>query len=167
MSSKPTSGRRRTPDRYHYRECGLPNVWLLNGFKVKDTPYGRGVSIHDMAALHSCIGKALCDKSKSLTGFEFRFLRVEMDYSEDELGGLLGLTGQQIRNIENERTAIQEWCDRLVRHVYLESIDPMSVYAEEVSRRHELGITWDDLCLLTRGREKDWTKAPATLPTPA
>ena len=167
MSSKPTTGRQQTPDGYHYRECGLPNVWLLNGFKLKDTPYGRGVSIHDLAGLHSCIGKEVCEKSKSLTGMEFRFLRLETDHSEDKLGGLLGLTGQQIRNIESGRTAIHEWCDRLVRHVYLESIDPMSVYAEEVNRRDELGITWDDLCLLIGGRRKDWTKAPAVSLAPA
>ena len=77
------------------------------------------------------------------------------------------MTGQRIRNIESGRTAIHEWCDRLVRHVYLETIDPMSVYVEEVNRRDELGLTWDDLCLLIKGRTKDWTKAPNALPAPA
>ena len=31
---------------YHYRECGLRNVWLANGFDEHDTPYGPGIAIH-------------------------------------------------------------------------------------------------------------------------
>ena len=158
MVSRPKRHLRQTEDGYHYTECGLPNVWLMNGFEVKETPYGSGVSIQDMAGLHSCIGRTLCEKSETLTGSEFRFLRLEMDYSEGKLGRLLGgLTSQQVRNIESGRTAIQEWCDGLVRHVYLESIDPMSVYAEEVDRRDELGVKWDDLCLLIEDQKNDWT----------
>ena len=40
---------------YHYVECGLPNVWLRNGFEKKQTPYGEGVSIfrhRGIAPLH-------------------------------------------------------------------------------------------------------------------
>ena len=29
---------------YHYRECGLRNVWLANGFEQHETPYGPGVA---------------------------------------------------------------------------------------------------------------------------
>ena len=38
---------------YHYVECGLPNVWLRNGFEKKQTPYGEGVSISDIERLRS------------------------------------------------------------------------------------------------------------------
>ena len=37
---------------YHYVECGLPNVWLRNGFEKK-TPYGEGVSISGIERLRS------------------------------------------------------------------------------------------------------------------
>jgi len=36
---------------YHYRECGLDNVWLLNGYELHDTPYGKGVSFVDVEGL--------------------------------------------------------------------------------------------------------------------
>ena len=30
---------------YHYRECGLRNVWLANGYDEHDTPYGPGTKL--------------------------------------------------------------------------------------------------------------------------
>lgn len=41
---------------YHYVTSGLSNVWLKNGFSVKETEYGRSVSIHDIEGLHKAIG---------------------------------------------------------------------------------------------------------------
>ena len=37
---------------YHYTESGLPNIWLVNGFVVKRTSYGKTVSIRDLEGLH-------------------------------------------------------------------------------------------------------------------
>ena len=33
---------------YHYQGCGLPNVFLQNGYELVETPYGQGVTIHDL-----------------------------------------------------------------------------------------------------------------------
>lgn len=30
---------------YHYTQCGLDNVWLENGYKVKKTAYGQAVAV--------------------------------------------------------------------------------------------------------------------------
>ena len=124
---------------YHYVECGLPNVWLVDGFESQDTPYGNGVSIRDLHGLHQCIGKSLCDNPEPLTGPEFRYLRRELDFDEKYMGLLLGgLTARQVRNIETGAASPKVLCDRLIRHVYLESIDPASMYVEEVCRRDSL-----------------------------
>lgn len=40
---------------YHYRECGLGNVWLANGYDEHSTPYGEGVSIDDAEGLQKVI----------------------------------------------------------------------------------------------------------------
>ena len=43
---------------YHYTESGFPNVWLKDGYVVRQTPYGEGVAICDVAGLHEAICSA-------------------------------------------------------------------------------------------------------------
>ena len=80
---------------YRYTESGLTNVWLANGYTVRKTKYGEGVSIHDVDGLHRALARALSNKSR-LTGTEVRFLRKEMGLSQRGLGELLGVTDQAV-----------------------------------------------------------------------
>lgn len=59
----------------HYTDGGLKNIWLKNGFEVRDTPHGEGVAIHDIDELTKTICLALINKSSLLTGDEFRYIR--------------------------------------------------------------------------------------------
>ena len=76
-------------DRYHYRECGLDNIYLLNGFEYVETPRGMGVTIKARQGLHKAIGAMLVEK-RSLTGKEFRFLRHELTLTQANLAGMAG-----------------------------------------------------------------------------
>ena len=80
-------------DTYQYRECGLDNMYLLNGFTVKRTKHGETVTIHDMDGLHRVIGSYLVRERKTLNGREVRFLRHELELSQKTLGELLGKSG--------------------------------------------------------------------------
>jgi putative transcriptional regulator len=71
----------------------LTNVWLANGFVIRKTNYGEGVSIHDVDGLHRALAQAMANKPR-LTGAEIRFLRKEMGLSQRGLGELLGVTDQ-------------------------------------------------------------------------
>lgn len=53
---------------YHYVESGLANVWLSNGFVVKQTVYGKSVAITDVKGLQDVIGKAISKKPSVLKG---------------------------------------------------------------------------------------------------
>jgi len=46
----------------HYTACGLDNVWLANGFTIKETKYGKGVSIDDVDGLHRLLASNLVEK---------------------------------------------------------------------------------------------------------
>ncbi len=105
---------------YQYTESGLRNVWLQDGYAVQKTPYGKGVSIHDVEELHKLIGRSLANKSK-LTGAELRFLRKELGLSQSVLGRLVG-TSEQSVSLWERRGAIPKASDRLVRLIYLEKI---------------------------------------------
>jgi len=77
-------------DWFHYTACGLDNVWLANGYTVKKTKYGKGVSIIDIDDLHKLLATQLVEKNGLLSGREFRFLRVQLGLTQQGLGKLLG-----------------------------------------------------------------------------
>jgi putative transcriptional regulator len=111
-------------DLYHYTDSGLRNVYLKNGYSVKKTPYGRGVSIHDVAGLHQLLGMELvCNKAGKLSSTEIRFLRVEMDLPQVHLASLLGVSENTIRAWENNRGKITKPAELLLRTLYKQYAD--------------------------------------------
>jgi hypothetical protein len=63
---------------YHYTECGLNNIYLLNGLDFIETSRGRAISIKDIDGLHKAIGLFLVTSKKDFSDDELRFLRHEM-----------------------------------------------------------------------------------------
>ena len=65
---------------YHFTECGLDNVWLKNGFTIKETPFGPAVSfaaleqLLDEIAAHLVISPATAKThiSRSMTKLHAR-----------------------------------------------------------------------------------------------
>lgn len=107
-------------DSYHYRACGLENVYLLNGFSIEETRHGRTVVIDDMDGLHHAIGRRLAQEKKELTGRELRFLRRELGLSQRGLGELLSKSGQAIARWEKGHNRIDGTAEALFRLLYLE-----------------------------------------------
>jgi putative transcriptional regulator len=103
---------------YHYRECGLNNIYLANGFKIIKTDRGEAISIHDIDGLHCAIGMRLVSSKKDLSGDELRFLRHEMLMSQNTLASLLGVNEQAVRRWENGRTTIPKPSESLIRLLY-------------------------------------------------
>ena len=103
---------------YHYRECGLENVFLLNGFAVEETRYGPAVTIHNMDGLHRAIGTFLVREKKDLSGPEIRFLRRELGMSQKNLGAVLSKTDQTVARWEKGSHKIDGTADRLLRVLY-------------------------------------------------
>jgi DNA-binding transcriptional regulator YiaG len=103
---------------YRYTESGLTNVWLANGYTIRKTKHGEGVSIHDMDGLHRALARALSNKPR-LTGTEVRFLRKEMGLSQRGLGELLGVTDQAV-SLWERKGQLPKTADRLLRLIYVE-----------------------------------------------
>lgn len=103
---------------YHYKECGLDNVWLGNGYKEYDTPYGKGVAVEQADELLQAIALQLVQKPALLTGKELRFLRVQMRLSQPELGAMHNVSGQMVSLWERKST-LPLVNDRWVRIQYL------------------------------------------------
>ncbi|RVT52742.1 hypothetical protein [Rubrivivax albus] len=108
---------------YHYTDGGLRNVWLVNGYTRHRTPFGEGVSIHDLDGLTMAICTALTKKPGALTGAELRYLRSSgMLLSQPALGKMMGADGQSVARWE-KTGRVPKWADKLVRLLYLAHAD--------------------------------------------
>ena len=116
---------------YHYEECGLDDVYLLNGFTVHKTPYGNGVSVSDADALHKAIALHICADKPLISGKEFRFLRKLMDMTQAEMAILFGCDAQTVARWEKGESDIKGTIDRIIRILSLGyikgAIDPLEV----------------------------------------
>lgn len=104
----------------HYLECGLDDVYLVSGFEIVKTPYGKGVAVKNVDALLRAIGTKLATEKKALTGKELRFLRKQMDLTQSELGQIVGLSSQQVARWEKGEYEIPGPAERLVRLLFIQ-----------------------------------------------
>jgi len=141
---------------HHYKESGLDNVFLNNGYRMHKTPYGEGVSISESAALHKAIGMWLIIFPKPLNGAELRFLRVEMDTTQKHLAAIIGATEQTLRLWEKHRKkAIPGPADRLVRTLYSEFIGGDGSIRRRLEKLAELDqVEQADACFQRTGKKR-------------
>jgi putative transcriptional regulator len=106
---------------YHYTESGLDDVYLLDGYTIHETPYGKGVSIQNTDGLHKAIGKWLIAQPRPLNGAELRFIRTEMELTQRALAGIIGAEEQTLRLWEkNRKKFMPSTAERLLRAIYSE-----------------------------------------------
>ncbi len=101
---------------YHYTESGLRNVYLENGYREIDTPYGTAISISNVDGLHKSIAETLIDQPY-LSGREFRFLRTELDMTQQEVGDYFGVSAQAVALWEKS-SRVQRKVDQMIRAIY-------------------------------------------------
>ncbi|WP_298974344.1 helix-turn-helix domain-containing protein [uncultured Roseobacter sp.] len=130
-------------DRYHYTGSGLDNIWLVGGVEYHETTYGPATSIHDVDDLHRAIAMDIIS-SASMTGKEFRFLRIELDLSQKVLAQLIKATEQQIHRWENGKSEIPGPAQVALSGYYLESVDPNGRMKELLDRISMLDKDIDD-----------------------
>ena len=119
---------------YHYTDGGLRNVWLANGYEITQTPYGEGVSFHNLDGLTRSICMALTRKASPLTGAEFRYIRsAGMLSSQPALGKLMGIDGQSVARWE-KTSKVPLWADKLVRLLYTAQVNGDEPIAKAVER---------------------------------
>lgn len=147
---------------YKYKESGLDNVWLENGFTVEDHPnYGQLVSIQNVRGLHDQIGQWLATLPRRLTGAEFKFLRIELDNSQRGLARLLGVGEQSIRMWEKARhkPIPNQSAERLLRGIYLDCLNPNSHLKTVMERITDLDADLAATELHLANADMEWRRA--------
>lgn len=118
---------------FHYTACGLDNVWLANGYKVKATRHGNAVAVDDVDGLHRLIAQTLIDKPGRLTGQEFRFLRVQLGLSQQALAQLLDFSENAVSLWERKDT-VPATCDQWIRISVLAKLEGKTRLADAIAR---------------------------------
>lgn len=145
-------------DRFHYKSCGLDNVYLLNGYQERVIDGVKAVSIHDQDGLHRTIAQQLIEKPAPLTGDEFRFLRIELDLSQKALADLLDVQDQTVAKWEKGQTKkVRGMADVLMRALARERLlnqhGPIYEFLCEMSR---LDNRIDDQRIELRETDDGW-----------
>jgi DNA-binding transcriptional regulator YiaG len=141
---------------YRWDDMGLKNVWLLNGYHVHDTPYGRGVSFDDVEGLTRAVCLALARKPGKLTGGEFRYLRqAGLAMSQPSLGKVLGVDGQSIARWEKSGR-VPKWANRMVRLVFEAHADGTTAIRRAVERINDVDRLLNRRILLEQVPRRGW-----------
>lgn len=125
-------GQKPAPEPHHYRISGLDDIYLINGFTREMTSDGEVVKIADVEGLHKAIGHRILTESRPLTPREFRFLRKNMDLTQEDLAKRLKVDVQTVARYEKDQTAIPWPTDMLLRIMFALHIVPPDRRAEFV-----------------------------------
>ncbi len=123
-------GQKPAQEPHHYRVSGLDDIYLLNGFTRESTPYGEVVKIADVVGLHKAIGHRIVTEDKPLSPREFRFLRKNMDLTQEDLAKRLKVDAQTVARYEKDQTAIPGPTDMVLRIMFALYIVPPEKRAE-------------------------------------
>jgi putative transcriptional regulator len=145
--------------RYHYTECGLDYVYLLDGFEIVETAYGRGVRVANASKLDRAIALAVVRHQSRLTGQEVRFLRGILDLTQEELGRALGKDAQTVARWEKGKTELPTTEDIAIRQIYLEETGHRQKFIETSRKVAELKERVEMVSFRISGRRNG--KAPA------
>jgi DNA-binding transcriptional regulator YiaG len=123
---------------YHFTDGGLRNIWLLNGYTLHDTPYGKAISFKDGDGLIRAICLALTRKAGRLTGVELRYIRSSgFLMSQPSMAKLLGVDGQTVARWEKSGK-VPKWADKLVRLLYTAHADGHETISTVVNRINDV-----------------------------
>ncbi|MEP3279383.1 MAG: helix-turn-helix domain-containing protein [Stappiaceae bacterium] len=106
---------------YHYKECGLGNIYLMNGFHIETVDGDEYVSIDDVDQLWKAIGLNLVTNKKILMPDEIRFLRGLMNNTQSELASDLRVDDQTVARWEKGKNRLTGTSDVAFRIFFLAS----------------------------------------------
>ena len=104
---------------YHYIECGLDNVYLLNlEFRACNNCGTKIPRLTRMPELHATIARAIALQPCPLRGQDIRFLRKQLGFSAREWAKFLRTDASTLSRWENDQQEIGTQSDSLIRLLY-------------------------------------------------
>lgn len=123
---------------YHYRECGLDNVYLLDGYNIEEMDGEEYVSITNVDGLWKAIGLNLVANRKTFSPAEIRFVRTQMGKTQAELAALLRVDDQTVARWEKKKCKIPGPADLALRFLFLACPVAQPQGGEILTKLHEM-----------------------------
>jgi putative transcriptional regulator len=109
---------------YHYKECGLDNVFLKNiELRVCEVCGLRAPRLLRMRELHGTLARAVAMQPCPLRGMDIRFLRKQLGYSAKQWATFLRIDTSTLSRWENGQQEIGTQSDTLIRLLYFRILD--------------------------------------------
>ncbi len=107
---------------YHYTECGLENIIILDMPCRKDDAGEQIIEIPNINLLHAIIMYELVCKENGLSPEELRFIRTEMGLTQGELASRIKKDHQTIGRWERGDHPIDPTAEIIIRIIALEHL---------------------------------------------
>ena len=122
-----------------YLGCGLDNVYLANGYEIRQLASGEEVLyIEDIPGLHRAIASVIVDSPLDLDAPMFKFLRKEQDMSQRKLADVLGVEEQTVSNWERAKTPIPKYAALFIRTIAKERCSNNAELVAMIEQMNEL-----------------------------
>ena len=144
---------------FHFTDGGLDSIWLANGYTEHKTPYGKGVSIHDLDGLVRAICLNMVQKPHKLNGKEFRYLRQALLLSQGSVATLFGCTEQTV-SLWERHGRVPLWADKLLRMTYIGSVQENTTVKELIDRMNFVDRVVNQKVVLHETAE-GWESSPS------
>lgn len=136
-------GKRQAQAPYHYQECGLDDVYLVNGFQFHDVDGEKGVVIQNVDGLHQAIADNIVMNKSLLGGRDIRFLRKHMRLTQADMAQWIGCDPQTVARWEKDQTRIPGPADRLMRllhaSTYLKDVNILAMIRQMADLDETMG----------------------------
>lgn len=123
---------------YHYRECGLDNIYLLDGYEIEEMDGDQYVSVTNLDGLWKAIGLNLVANRKTFSPQEIRFIRIQMGKTQAELAHLLRVDDQTVARWEKKKCKIPGPADLALRFLFLACPVAQPEGGKILTRVHEM-----------------------------
>ena len=100
---------------YHYRECGLSNVFIHGLQSFQDDEGDEVIQIPAINDLHREISRGIVGHRGGISPEELRFLRTEVGLTQSELAMLVHCDRQTIGRWERGETPIDQRAEVILR----------------------------------------------------
>jgi putative transcriptional regulator len=138
----------------HYTQCGLDNVFLLNGFEWTSLQGGEeALRIEDIEGLHKAIAKAIVDSPEPLDAQTF------LDMAQRQVGVMLELTEDAVSLWERAKSPIPRSADIVLRAMAQEHCNGNTRVSALIERFNQLDREVHEHTIQLCTREGHWQEA--------
>ena len=144
----------------HFTECGLDNVYLVNGFHFGQTGNGEEVLvIQDLNGLHVAIARAIVESPHPLDAKTFKFLRKHLDMAQRQVAEMFDVSEESVSLWERARQPLPKYADIILRTWVKEKCSGNAELVHLIERYNELDRSEHEDALRLQLEQDSWRSA--------